>query len=667
MPHSPEPSRTDFRLDVQGLRTVAVLLVVLYHANVSALSGGFVGVDVFFVISGYLITSHLLRSLQGRGIKILDFFARRLRRLAPASILVVVVTLIASLLWLPPLRMLAVFQEAAASLAYVPNLWFAVTGTDYGHEPFPSPFQQYWSLGLEEQFYLIWPFLVLLLWKMSRKSVSKLFACIALIAVLSLSLSVVFTPTYEVWSFFTLPTRAWEFAAGGLVAVAVTRWNLAGWAFGKSAAVLSWASLILVLTAGVLLNSSTPYPGYAALLPVAGIVGVLLFSSDANAWGAGQLLKTRPMTWIGDRSYSIYLWHWPLIIIPVAVFGDLPVYATLLLAGASVLLADLTYRYVENPLRTSGRLRSVRPTRFVPAALVVTASLAVAVLVAGFVLQNRPLASNLVAEPLASSAAPSLTSFVPVNTVPKLIDANSDFPEASKAGCSPGTYESELTVCEYGVGGADQTIALFGDSHAAQWFPALERLAEIKGARLLVMIKSGCASVDVPRYDGSSVDPFCESWRDQAIKYIVANQVDEVYLSNLSHRQGPVEGQLVPSEQWQVGTAAVLAALEASSVTVIQDTPWFEESPVQCASKNLDDLDPCFYDRASLIDSKWTEAERQAVAQYGQRYLSLNDLVCPDDHCGPYMGDTVVFRDAHHLTATFVASRADEFAGALAG
>lgn len=213
-------SPSGFRSDIQGLRALAVLGVVLYHAGVSFLPGGYTGVDVFFVISGFLITTHLVRTLQSRGIiSFADFYLKRARRILPASVLVLVATTIAAYLWIPRVDVPGAFQDAAATALYVPNIRFAVEGTDYLAETAPSPFQHYWSLGIEEQFYLIWPAVLAVAFLAVRKSVRGLFAVAAVMVLGSFSINLFLMQVSTPWAFFSLPSRAWELGVGAMVAL----------------------------------------------------------------------------------------------------------------------------------------------------------------------------------------------------------------------------------------------------------------------------------------------------------------------------------------------------------------------------------------------------------------------------------------------------------------
>ncbi|WP_022903966.1 acyltransferase, partial [Curtobacterium sp. B8] len=272
-----------FRNDVHGLRGGAVLLVLLEHARL-AFGGGFVGVDVFFVISGFLITGHVVRELERRGrVDLAGFWARRVRRILPSALLVALVTAGVGLLLVPPLARGELVEAAVASLLSVPNLYFASEGTDYLAGTAPSPFQHYWSLGVEEQFYLLWPLFLLLAWRLGRRSSARrrtmlLVGAVVVLVALSLALAVGLTDRSQPWAFFSLPSRAWELAAGGLAAIAVHRGALVR---GHTAAVLGWAGLAGILLAATTYSETTAYPGTAVLLPVAAAV-VLVWNGAAE-------------------------------------------------------------------------------------------------------------------------------------------------------------------------------------------------------------------------------------------------------------------------------------------------------------------------------------------------------------------------------------------------
>ena len=353
-----------FRPDIEGLRAVAVFAVVLYHAGVPGISGGYIGVDVFFVISGFLITGLLWREVTTTNtVRLVRFYGARARRLLPAAATVGIFTAIAAAVVLPPLQARRVFLDGIASALYVGNYRFAMQGTDYlaSDQP-PSPFQHYWSLGVEEQFYLVWPVLIIgtawLVGRARRGAASKAApyaVVLALVAVASLAAAVLWTRTSPPWAFFSLPTRAWELAAGGLVALSIRQWRRLPL---LPAAIAGWGGLALILLTCTQLGPGTPYPGTAALLPVLGTALVIGGGCVTGGIGPGRVLCRPAMRAIGRVSYSWYLWHWPVLLLMPPLLGapaGLParLAATVVSAG----LAVITMHLVENPGRFAAPLR----------------------------------------------------------------------------------------------------------------------------------------------------------------------------------------------------------------------------------------------------------------------------------------------------------------------
>ncbi|MGO1355233.1 MAG: acyltransferase family protein, partial [Brachybacterium tyrofermentans] len=329
---APAAKKSGFRPDVQGLRAIAVLFVVLYHAGVPLITGGFVGVDVFFVISGFLISTHLLESLESHGrIRFGSFYAKRARRILPASLLVALLSVIAAWIWIPPLLMNEVAKGAVSVALYVPNMLFAVQGTNYLAETSPSVFQHYWSLGVEEQFYLFWPAILALGFWLCRRSERRLLIVVSVLTAISFVLCVVGMAISQPWTFFALPTRAWELGAGALVAFLLR--SGAPWLRSVRTGMLSWLGLALLVAVGLLYTDATPFPGYTAALPVIATALLIVGGAAPGGANANRLLSVRPMQFVGAISYSLYLVHWPLQVIPQVVAGEespLPLWVKLL-------------------------------------------------------------------------------------------------------------------------------------------------------------------------------------------------------------------------------------------------------------------------------------------------------------------------------------------------
>ncbi len=386
-----DPPRKEFRPDIEGLRAVAVVAVVLFHARVPGLAGGFVGVDVFFIISGFLITGLLWREASTTGtVGLRRFYGARARRLLPASAAVGIVIMLGAAAMSPVLQSRSVFYDGIASALYVSNYRFVAQGVDYLAAAMPSPFQHYWSLGVEEQFYLVWPALIIgTAWVIQRagrrtradtvSSERPYLVVLALVAAVSFALSLVFTRTLPPFAFFSLPTRAWELAVGGLVALTVNQWRRLP---ALAAVIAGCVGLGVILLACNRLGPTTPYPGTAALLPVLGAALVIGAGCAAPTQGVGRVLATRPMRAIGRVSYSWYLWHWPLLqVVPASTSDSLGV--RLIEVLLSLGLAVLTLRFIENPVRFAAPLRrsANRSLAVGGAATAIAAAVGVALLV----------------------------------------------------------------------------------------------------------------------------------------------------------------------------------------------------------------------------------------------------------------------------------------------
>ncbi|MET0419241.1 MAG: acyltransferase family protein, partial [Actinoplanes sp.] len=508
-PAQPTSSRAEtphlgFRPDIEGLRAVAVVLVVLSHAGIGMFAGGYVGVDVFFVISGFLITSLLLREVTKTGkISLPRFYARRAIRLLPVSAVVLVATLAASWLWLPSTRFKSISLDALYSTFYGINWRLAYEGTDYlNAEAAPSPLQHLWSLAVEEQFYLIWPLLLLVVWAGRRAARSALIA-LSVLVVVSLAISVQQTTSAAPWAYFGSHTRAWELGIGALVAIGA---GFLARTPKMLSAVLTWGGLVAVVASAILYDKSTAFPGYAAALPVLGTAAVIAGGSSAAGWGAGTLIGTGPFRFIGKLSYGWYLWHWPVLMIwPAAFMKDATVKGNLVFAVAALGLAFVTYHLVENPVRMRPWLRS-RARRGLSLGLVLSAGAAALALFAGQFtppLPTGPAAVDTAAE-LSAAADPQarLTELitqsvgaarVPKNLTPKLEQAGEQSPKIYADLCHFNYQQFEQDrPCVYGDPNGARTMYLIGDSHAAHWFPAFDDLARNRGWKLVAMTKAAC-------------------------------------------------------------------------------------------------------------------------------------------------------------------------------
>jgi peptidoglycan/LPS O-acetylase OafA/YrhL len=687
-----------FRPDIEGLRAIAVLGVVMFHAAVPGIGGGYVGVDVFFVISGFLITGLLWREVSGTGtVRLRSFYGARARRLLPASATVGIITMIASVLLLPPLRVPTVLYDGIASAMYVGNYWFVIDNINYFSDALmPSPFLHYWSLGVEEQFYLVWAPLILgTAWFIRRFRRNKARAMsssrrpylvvLGLVAVISFALSLVITPVVPAAAFFSLPTRAWQLAVGGLVALTAIHWQRLA---PRMAAIVGWAGLGLIVLGCIWFTAATPFPGTAALLPTVGAVLVIAAGCATPSQGCGHFLSTSPMRAIGRISYSWYLWHWPVLVLAPALLGH-PlglaerIIAALLAAG----LAWLTLRYLENPLRFAPKIRN-SPWRSLGLGALATA-IAVFVGLGLLKVVPSPVGHGAPATPLAFTATPALAAGsdigaydaavqqaftevqaavaasigpkpVPSNLTPPLDNLTGEQRNFTYNGCLRTPYESGQPECAMGDTASTTTVALIGDSHAAMWTPAFLEAAAQRHWRLEMMAKEACPIMDV-QVGGTFrrlIEDLqhCKEWRAEIMSRLKAQHPRLVVVSvwrgyGIDETTTGFKGY---NPAWIDSVTRLVQQLRdiGTQVLVLGPIPSPHANVPICLSGHLDDASACTPARSTAVNQSGIAAEAAATKSGGGQYADLSDLFCTA-RCPVIVGNTLVYMDVSHLTLQF--------------
>lgn len=698
------------RRDIEGLRAIAVGVVVLYHAQFLGLRGGFVGVDVFFVVSGFLITSLLLREHTAAGrISLAKFYGRRARRLLPASCLVIIGTVVAGNIWLEPLRLRDLGTDAVASGGFVANIVFAQRGTDYLQSALPpSALQHYWSLAVEEQFYVIWPaLLALLLWRGAR-ALPRAAVGITTISVASLAVCIWQTSASQPWAFFGLHARAWELGAGAMIAIS---WPRIVATSTSTRAIFGWIGLAVVLATCFIVDEAMAFPGVIALLPVIGTIGVLAAGDDAKS-GPVIVLRNGAMQWIGARSYSIYLWHWPALIIgEAALDGPLSVGERVGLIALSMLAADLSFRFVENPIRHSNKLASRNS-----ASLALGAGLIVLSIGAGLLLQNKSvdLSTDVVAttptfaptttglepvptsvgdtettvapgstivsetttapttvpagppppvvsptEPLQAVIDAVMTKDVPKNLEPTLTGATGDKPIIYNDGCHLDAGSTEPGECVFGDTTSSFTVALFGDSHAAQWFDPLDTIAKQRGWRLLALTKLGCTPIEQITYNSTvgATYPQCKPWRENVKKRLAAERAAVVFISYSNRLQQVGVRQPFPDQVWLDGFKELIPELRAlgTEPVLITDTPYPGRDVPICLSENVSSVNNCTFSRERGIRQSRLDTNIAAATENEAQVLDVTNWLCTDKACPVIVGNLLVYRDSNHITTKYAA------------
>jgi peptidoglycan/LPS O-acetylase OafA/YrhL len=667
--------RREFRGDIEGLRAVAVLAVVLYHAAFPGVTGGFVGVDVFFVISGFLITGLLVRDVTATGtVGLTRFYGARARRLLPAAATVLVATAVVGTVVLPPLQARSMLGDTIACALYAGNYRFAVQGTDYlAADTPPSPLQHYWSLGVEEQFYLIWPALIIgTAWVLHRRRAARGTAPYALVlaavAAVSFLVSLAWTHQLPPWAFFSLPSRAWELAIGGLVALTAHRWQRLP---DRTAVIAGWGGLALIVITCFELGHATPYPGSVALLPVLGTALVVGAGCAVPGGGAGRVLSAPAMRMVGRVSYSWYLWHWPVLLLAPALAGHpLGLPGRMVAVALSFALAVLTLGLIENPVRFA-----VSVTRSAPRSLALGAgATAAAVTVGLLLLAVRPVPvghgaaaasvqAYAPAAPLSAAAhvqaavAASVgLRAVPSNLSPSIADAPADKPVVFVNGCVRSWRDVGQAQCASGDGASATTVALVGDSHAAMWNPALEPVAQQRHWRLETLAKVTCPLMQLPitsPYLGREYTE-CEQWRTEIIHRLQGER-PKLILVGMSRRYGADFGFTSYDPAWIASLTRLVSELRSTgaAVLVLGPIPDPHTTVPTCLSAHLDDAGACAPARLEAVNDGGIAAEAAATAAGGGRYADLTALFCTVARCPVIVGNNIVYRDDNHITVEY--------------
>ncbi|WP_203747862.1 acyltransferase family protein [Cellulomonas chitinilytica] len=660
--------------EIQALRAVAVLLVLAYHVAPKGLPGGYVGVDVFFVISGFLITAHIVKPLRRGTFTVGGFYARRAVRLLPASLLVLAVTLAGTWLFVPRSLWPQFGRQIAASALYVENWLLAGNATDYSAPAADvSPVQHFWSLSAEEQFYLAWPALLVVgslvaaRWHRWRRAY---LAVLVPLALASLTWSVVATAGEPASAYFITTTRAWEFAAGGILWLVVHR---AATLPDPARAAASWAGAGLIALSAFAFSSRTPFPGWAAAVPVLGAVLVLAAGLPRARWSPSGLMGWAPVQAVGDMSYSLYLWHWPLIVLlPYVVGAQLGLQGRVVAVLVAVPLAYLTRRFVEIPV-----LDAYRPTSGAFWRRKSTVGLAVA---AGMVLVAVPaFAMNTTVRHEQVAAWDALDSVVasppecfgaaavddtactdgPADAVfpAPLIGDQDDFGRIH-AGCQVGGDTVTATPCTFGAPDGTVKIALVGDSHAAQWQPALAAVAEQRGWQLTTYLRSGCPVTAAPPQDRSAA---CRAWEKDVIDTVADADFDYVFTSALSAtRYGGGDGGVAGFvDAWtrMAGSGARVVALRDNpdpTQAGVESTPACVEDRSAAACGTPQDV-------SLLPDPQVTAVERTP----GAALVDLTGYFCQDGTCPAVIGDVLVYHQDQHVTMTYMKTLAPMLSAAI--
>jgi peptidoglycan/LPS O-acetylase OafA/YrhL len=667
------------RTDIQGLRALAVSLVVVYHLFPGRLTGGFVGVDVFFVISGFLITSHLITRAPRSGGDLLAFWGRRIRRLLPASLFVLAVTIVASWLILPDTRWEATALQDRAAALYVVNWRLAHDAVDYlAADSAASPVQHFWSLSVEEQFYLGWPILILVLGLLAlltrRKALGWYGAGLGVVVVGSFIWSIHTTATNPSAAYFVTQTRVWELGVGGLVAVAV-RAGLLERLGAPARIVLAWVGLAGILAVGLTFTGATPFPGWQAALPV--LATALVIAADAPFRGPSPvpLMGVRPVQWLGDVSYSVYLWHWPLIVlIPALQHHARTRLDAVIVLVLTLVLAAASKRWIEDVFRTARWNRRLVPT-YAMGAVGMAVVVALSASMVGVVHHREQSDEGRLVAALASNdpclgagstdpahhCAPATGDPLPTPALAAQDKSDAYADVSHGKDCWSYVPRFPTVTCHFGDPDGKVNVVLAGNSHAGQWLPALEQIAAEKHWRVTTYLASQCALADLEQtFDTRAHAESCRRWADRTTQAIARSRPDLIVVSNRISVTAWGAGSLSASQPlYQAGFERTLGqwAKAELPVVVIRDTPapggGGIDSIPDCVAEHGDDLDACSGKRSAWLPADPAIPAARQLHSRWIKTLDLTDRICPGTVCQGVVGGVIAYFDASHLTATY--------------
>jgi peptidoglycan/LPS O-acetylase OafA/YrhL len=620
---------------------------------------------VFFVISGFLITRQLAGELAAtQRISFAGFYARRARRILPAATVATVATVVASTAILNPLAAQRVQGDAVSAVFFGANYHFAAQDADYFNADLPpSPLQHYWSLSVEEQFYFVWPLLLVLsslVWLRLRRrpEISTVVAVLGIVAVVSLLASIWQTPRSPAWAYYSITTRAWELATGALLALALPATRRLD---RRLAIPLTWAGLGGIGLAAASYTASLPFPGSAALLPVLGAAAVIAGGAAPRRWGAEALLGLAPLQRVGSWSYSWYLWHWPVLVLGVGMLGH-PLSGAERLAAVviSLVIAVCSFVLVERPIR---RMQLVvrRPRLGLACGGALVAVALAVVAIAGSV--ATPLSSaakaaapavgarhRLTASQLTADLTAGLrTTRVPSNLEPPLAKAADAKPVIVTNGCHLQHPQTRSKPCVYGDRSSNRSVVLFGDSHAAAWFPALDLIARRRHWRLVDLTKAGCPPVEVDIVFKGLPYRECTVWRRDAQAQIAALHPLLVVTAWARYVEVP---EAKSTSAWQAGVAAIFSFLRgaAQHTVFISDGPTIARSVPDCVAGHVTSVRSCTTRRgaATLLPAVRAQELRIAAAE---RIYSIDPMswFCTRRGCPVIVGNVLLYRDRAHM------------------
>lgn len=653
------PARPRHRADIEGLRAVAAVLIAVYHIWFGTVSGG---VDVFLLLTGFLITGSLVRAMERDGrVAFGAFWTKLVKRLFPAGAVVLGAVLMMTYLFFPRSQWTTVIDDVRAAVLYYGNWHLAAGSVDYmADNSAASAVQHFWSLAVQGQFYLLWPVLITIAGFVAVRLGARVrhvaFTVVGIVFVLSLAYSLWITATEPVWAYFDTGARLWELALGGMLALVVHRVNLPG----TLRMIAGWLGLAGLVLCGLIIGDSIPYPGFASLWPTTAALLIILAGAGEAANGrfsANRLLGARPLTWLGGHAYTLFLWHWPVLIVYLELTERVRPSMTggLMVLASSFAAALFTTRVIEGGVTRATERRRTPSWSLAAGVIFILPVLAAGSLWAHSIEQDRQTRLELSSNPLAYPGAavhlnPELAAGLPDLPIhPDTTTVARETIDQTRS-CNAAAEDTEVVSCEFGDPDSDYTIAMVGSSHVRHWFQALHTLADQHGWRLVTMTKNACQFSSEEQVYRGEVYTECTTWNADVMTGLAELAPDAVFtLASLTDRE---EGEHVPAgfvDRWRL--------LDGMGIDVIamRDTPRFDFPVPECTDRN--DRDECSSPKAESMAEEPPFKDLPNVP-HNTRFLDLTDYLCEDGVCHGVIGNQLVYYDTDHLSYAFSRSLA---------
>jgi peptidoglycan/LPS O-acetylase OafA/YrhL len=659
-----------FRPDVEGLRAIAIAIVVLYHFQLGPFAGGYVGVDVFFVISGFVITSMLIREReQTQRTSLLDFYARRMRRILPAAALVIVATTLATFIVLGIVQGQSTTADARAAALFFANFHFAAQRLNYFTSNLsPSPLVHYWSLSIEEQFYFVWPTLLLAACGLIASVHNRLKLGVILSAIIASSFvySIVLTSQNQPLAYYSSFTRAWELAIGALIAVA---WPLVARIPRSVAAVLSWIGLAGILVAACTFTSTTQFPGYVVALPVLSTGLVIAVGSWKIETGAELLLGSPPFLWIGALSYSLYLWHWPIwAIASQDISNAISIPERLYLLVAAIAISYASFRLVENPIRRSSYLGARRGLSIGIGTLLICGSVVTVTVISdawpsAAAWNGRVSAITSLGQLDSLLNQGSTATSLPGLVVPLSKIQATEFPSTN--GCLVSDTASTATGsrpsdCSWGDTRSKAVVVLYGDSQAAMWLPTFDILGKQRHWRVELYARAACRIADLKLWDYPLNGPGvgCTLWHNWAVTQINALHprfiliADHAVYGNISYTRAPYT-----QDQYVQAELRTIKMIEhpGTSIALLGPIPQPSSDPAECLSRSSGSIQTCSTSRSPALSTVNYPAINAVSLDARIPLIKTINWFCTATTCPTVVNHVVMYYDADHVSLHYAA------------